>query len=238
MSPSSDPARTQLARRWTLGLVLSLLTIVPIIALGTIAIDAATSTVRERVADGELAIGRTLAEQAERDIELVEQRTASIATRAGLADDIASGATEATQELLDDIHADRDHLRRIAIHDASGTVVAASPVDRVELPQEGSAQHISEATVRVSEERALVVLTYPVWAGAPWRSNRVGTVVAELDLAEVVPGVQEARFGTDGRASLALADGTVIVTGDVRRDGTEFPIELSVSRLPGVDGAE
>lgn len=193
---------------------MSLLTIVPTIALSTIAIDAATDSVRQRVADGELAIGRTLAEQAERDIELVEQRTSSIAEREALPDWLRSRDMAAITGLVDSLLTDRDHLRRLAIYDAQGRLVVAAPSDRVGVPEAGSAQRIAEATVRVSDDQALVVLTYPIRTGPAGRGAMVGAVVAEVDLARVVPGVEAARFGKDGHASLALADGTVIVTGD------------------------
>jgi PAS domain S-box-containing protein len=214
MAPANDPERSRRDRSWTLALVMTLLAIVPIIALGTIAIDAATSSVRERVADGQLAIGRTLAEQAERDITLVEQRTASIAERVALPDLLRAEDDTELVAFVSQLAGERDHLRRLAIYDATGALVAAAPADRVEVPEAGSAQHIAEATVRVSDDHALVVLTYPIHARVGGRGARIATLVAEVDLSLAVPGIEDARFGTDGRASLALADGTVIVTGD------------------------
>ncbi len=229
---------------------MSLLTIVPIIAIGSIAMQAASNSVSERVADGQLAIGRTLADQAARDIELVEERTSSIAGRDVLPDLLATGDTEELGELVDQLLTDRTHLRRLAIYDARGALVAAAPAGRVGVPEAGGAQGIAEATVRVSEERALVVLTYPIPAGDAPGAAIVGRVVAELDLASVVPGVQEARFGKGGRASLALADGTVIVTGDPAKRARVLPgavglvnesteqVTLERYRAPGSDRLE
>lgn len=250
MVPSAHTGGSQLASRWTLGLVMSLLAIVPIVALGTIAINAATNSVRERVADGQLAIGRTLAEQAERDIALAEQRTSSIADRDLLPEQLRARDVIAIEAFLEQLLQDRPHLQRLAVYGANDTLVASAPTGRVEVPEAGSTQRISEATVRVSEERALVVLTYPIMTGQGARATRLGTVVAELDLADVVPGVEEARFGTDGRASLALADGTVLVTGDPGKRARVLPgavglVDASTEqatieryRAPGSDGLE
>lgn len=250
MVPSPDPERSQVARRWTLGLVMTMLTVVPIIAIGTIALRAASNSVSERVADGQLAIGRTLADQAERDILLVEQRTASIADRDELPEQLRARDVASLTELIEQLLADRPHLRRLAIYDARGGLVAAAPADRVGVPEAGSAQRIAEATVRVSEERSLVVLTYPIPSGNGANSAALGSVVAEIDLATVVPGVQEARFGKDGHASLALADGTVIVTGDPGKrarvlpgavglvDASSEQATLERYRAPGGDGLE
>ena len=250
MVPSADPERSQVARRWTLGLVMTLLTIVPIIAIGTIAMRAASSSVRERVADGQLAIGRTLSEQAERDIALVEQRTASIAGRDALAEGLRAGDSSAIAELVEQLLADRPHLRRLAVYDARGDLVAAAPTGRVGVPAAGGAQRIAEATVRVSDDQALVALTYPISDDARVRGVTLGTVVAELDLAAVVPGVEETRFGTGGRATLALADGTVIVTGDPGKRARVLPgavglvnakteqATLERYEAPGSDGPE
>lgn len=169
----------------------------------------------ERIEDGQLASARSISSEVHQSLDFSLDFTRAAAHRPGLVSWTRDHNSASLVRVLTNIFDTTPLYSRIAVFDAAGRLVGRVPGTGEPPPRGNIAELLSSAEPR--GEDAFVVAREPV---SDPNGPTVGTLVAEISLVKLFPGVTAFRNGRSGRASLVDASGRVLVTGEPDRVGT------------------
>jgi signal transduction histidine kinase len=201
-------------------------------AAGVWAVDRFGDALTARIEEGQLAAARSIASEVHQSLDFSLDFTRAAAHRPGLVAWTRDHESTSLVRVLTNIYDTTPLYGRIAVFDTAGRLVGRVPERGDPPPLGNTAEAISSA--RITDAAAYLAVREPV---SDPKGPTVGTLVAEIALGKLFPGVRSFSSGKTGRATLVDAENRVLVTGEAERLNTTLAApqlrEFSTSRKAG-----
>ena len=184
----------------------------PVVALA-IASRSATSEVRHNTFVGAVATATAVANQANQEYVAAVDRMARLRTSSTTLDALRSDRVDEAVALVPRLMAAGPY-DMVAMYDRAGVVRASAGGSSGRIPAMGdtSLTGVSEGPITPVGARTIRQVTVVV--DDPSTGQRLGAVVADIDLSRLIGSPATLRFGTTGFSKLVSTDGRILLSAD------------------------
>jgi signal transduction histidine kinase len=205
--------------RVRVALVLALVAVLLPAAGGVVATLAERGALSEQVEQSQLAAATAAASEVDQGLDYGIALAQSAARRPGLTIWTENRDVKRQVDVLKNVYSTTPTFRGLFVFDPEGALMSRFPTDAAAPPAEQAS--IPAPTilppVRAGAD-AIVVVREPFVNTA---GRTVGFLLAELSLDKVAPIARSIRVGRTGRASVVDRSGTVLLSGEPQRVGTQ-----------------